>query len=438
MKNHAANKMERVSETMNWWRRLAAHRILDVGAVVLMASVLVWWALILPPRWSDYDFNHYYSTGWMLLHGQNPYTTPMASTARALGLTCSHDLPIAAYPPPFIWMFAALAVLPPRAAFAAWLTLELCCIAIILWLTRKVLGEKLSARGFLFVVALAIVSRAVSYSLYNSQAQLLLAALVLAAYAAHRAGRTGWACVAASTAGVLKIYPFLLLPWFVWSDGTARGRWRRLLGSTAFIVAAVIVTGPGLWRDALRYGIPMGVDNHIGRTFHFSLSALVTNFGFVHEKFHPSPEARRLWWLIGTGTGLLVIAIAYAVCLSSPRDLEAQFCLLCAAMLTATVTTQGHYFVFLVFPLTAAALRIAEKPTGGRIIGLVILVLAFNCVDPPESPFLNRHLILLLLASDLPLYGLLALAAFFWAELRGSRARDPIDNERLYVPEGGR
>jgi len=74
--------------------------------------------------------------------------------------------------------------------------------------------------------------------------------------------------------------------------------------------------------------------------------------------------------------------------------------------------------VFLVFPLTVAALRIAAKPTGGQIICLVLLVLAFNCVDPPDSLFLGRHMFLYLLASNLPLYGLLGLAVFFWQELR--------------------
>jgi len=407
---------------MNWWWRLATYRILDVAAVVLLASVLVWWTVILPPQWREFDFNDYYSTGWMLLHGQNPYTTSMEATARAFGLEYSTEVPVAEYPPPFIWMFAALAVMPPRAAFAVWLALEVICLAAILWLTRKLLGDKLSARGFLFVVALTVISRTVSYSLFNSQAQLLLAALVLAAYVLHRTGRTGWACVAASTAGVLKVYPFVLLPWFVWTGGTARARWRRLLGSVVFILAVVVVTGPGFWRDSLRYGIPMGVDEQIGRTFHFSLASLVTNLGYLHENLHPTPEARRFWWFAGTSTGLGVIAVAYAICLLSRRDPEAQFCLLSVAMLIGTVTVQGHYFVFLIFPLTAMALRIGRSPTGGWVIFAALTILSFNCVDPPVSPFLDRHLFLFLLASDLPLYGLFTLAAFYCRELHNATA----------------
>jgi hypothetical protein len=46
-----------------------------------------------------------------------------------------------------------------------------------------------------------------------------------------------------------------------------------------------------------------------------------------------------------------------------------------------------------------------------------LLILAFNCLHPPSSTSFGGHRFLYLLASDLPLYGLLALAAFFWREL---------------------
>jgi len=409
---------------MNGWRRLATYRILDVGAIALTVAVLVWWCMVLPPRWSDFDFNHYYASGRMLLEGQNPYTTSIKATSHALGFNYSGDIPIAGYPPTFLWMFAALAALPPQAAFAIWLVLELICLGTVLWLTRRVLGQRLSARGWLFVVALTIMSRTVSYNLYYSQPQLLLAALVLGAYAAQRAGRHGRACAAVTIAGVLKFYPFILLPWFIWTGGGVRSRWYRLLGVTGFILAAIALTGPSLWRDFLRYGIPMGVGGEIGRTFHFSLPALVTNLGYLYENFRPSAEARQWWWLAGTLAGIAVFVVAYAVCGRARHDPEAQFCLLCTAMLIGTVTVQGHYFAFLVFPLTVAALRIAPKPTGGQVICLVLLVLAFNCVDPPNSPFFDRHIFLCLLASNLPLYGLVALAAFFWRELLGHRKFD--------------
>jgi hypothetical protein len=393
--------------------------MLDVGAVALMVSVLIWWSVVLQARWKDYDFNHYYASGRILLEGRNPYTTSLKAMSRALGFRYTEDLSVATYPPGFLWMFAALAILPPRAAFAIWTGSELLCLGIILWLTRHLLANRLSLRGWLFVAALATTSRVVSYHLYFSQSQLLLAALVLAAYAAQRAGRCGWACLAVSTAGMLKLYPFVLLPWFIWSGGGGvRGRCARLIGVIGFVLAVVTVTGPGLWRDFFRAGMPAIAEwEETGRTFQFSLPALLNNLGVLLGDFHLSPEAKRWLWLGGTGAGLAVLAAAYGVCLATRRDPEAQFCMLCTAMLIGTVTVQGHYFVFLVFPLTVAALRIAAKPTSGQVIGLSLMILAFNCVEPPSPRFFEGHMLLYVLAGDLPLYGLIALAAFFWREL---------------------
>jgi hypothetical protein len=191
-------------------------------------------------------------------------------------------------------------------------------------------------------------------------------------------------------------------------------------------VAVVAATGPGLWRDFFQYGMPaITVWEQAGRTFHFSLPALVTDLGYIHDNFNPSAVARQCWWLAGTLTGFGVFVAAYRMCATSRPDPEAQFCLLCTAMLIGTVTVQGHYFVFLAFPLTVAALRIAARPTGGQVIYLILLLLAFNCVDPPNSPFFERHVLLYLLAGNVPLYGLFALAIFFWLELRGHQAATP-------------
>jgi hypothetical protein len=258
----------------------------------------------------------------------------------------------------------------------------------------------------------------------------LLAALVLTAYAASRAGRHGWACLAVSVAGILKFYPFVLLPWFVWSGGGGmRMRLYRVLGVVGFVLAVFAVTKPALWWDFLAYGIPMGVGEEIGRNFHFSLSALVTNLGYAYHGFRPSPPEKHWWWVVGTVTGLVVIAGAYALCLTVRRDPEAQFCLLCVAMLTGTVTVQGHYFVFLVFPLAVVATRVAARPSPRSVVYLILVVVAVNYIDPPDWSFLWRHLVLYLLVSDLPLYALIGLGVFFCQELLRQPASIPLHTE---------
>lgn len=190
-----------------------------------------------------------------------------------------------------------------------------------------------------------------------------------------------------------------------------------MAGAIGFALAIVVLTGPGLWRDFVQYALPMDTGGAIGRTFHFSLAALVTNLGYWHHDFNLTPETERWWWRLGIGVGLAVIVGGYGICLMTARDLEAQFCLLCFAMLIGTVTVEGHYFMFLVFPLTVMAARMAAKLTPGKIACLILLVVAVNCVDPPESVFLSRHLLLHILVSDIPLYGLIGLAVYFGREL---------------------
>jgi hypothetical protein len=254
----------------DWWQRLARNRLLDVGAVAIALAVVFRWAAVLPSRWPEFDFNHFYVCGRMLLEGQNPYRTSFKAMSDALGFRFSEVLPTASYPPSFLWIFALLAALPPRPAFAFWVAGEIGCLAVILWLTCRLLGDRLSTRGWLFVVTLTIASRWVTYHLLFSQVQLLLAALVLAAYAAHRAGHRGWACLAISVAGILKFYPFVLLPWFVWSGGGgARMRLYRGLGVVGLVLAVVALTRPALWSDFMVCAIPMGVGQEIGRNFHF-------------------------------------------------------------------------------------------------------------------------------------------------------------------------
>jgi len=402
---------------MNRLRRLATNRLLDVGAVLLIVAILASWSVILPSRWRNDDFNHYYVGSRMLLEGQNPYRTSIQAMSTALGFTYNDYLPVAGYPPSFLWLFMPLAALSPRAAYAIWVSVEIGSLMAILWLTRRLLGDRLSLRGWLFVIALATISRTVTYHLYYSQSQLLLAALVLAGYAAQRAGRNGWACVAISTAGILKFYPFVLLPWIVWSgSGGMRARVYRLLGTIGFVLAIVAVTGPGLWRDFFQYSIPVGVGNEIGRAFNYLLSGLVTNLGYARYNFNPPPGAKQWWWFMGTMAGLAVIASAYYACVATQGDPEMQFCLLCVAMLIGTVTVQGHYFCFLVFPLTVATIRVVARPTSARVFGLIAVILAVNYINPPH--FLRGRSIWHIFVNDIPLYGVLGLGAYFWLELR--------------------
>src|SRR5579871_2790423 len=104
-------------------RRLARNRLLDAGAILAIVLVIRWWFAVIPPRWSQFDFNQYYVGARMLLEGQNPYTTSLKPMCDKFGFDFAPELPIAGYPPSFLWMFAPLAALSPHTAFVVWVGL---------------------------------------------------------------------------------------------------------------------------------------------------------------------------------------------------------------------------------------------------------------------------------------------------------------------------
>ena len=404
---------------MTWLRRLARNPLLDVGAVFIALLRVVGIAIVVPSRMVDWDFNHFYVSSWMLLHGLNPYTTPMAPFSQQMGFVTKDLIPIAGYPPPFLWLFAPLAALPPRMAFALWVAGEVACLVFILWITGRLLGNRLSGRGRLFVCAATVASATVFWQFYNSQLQLLLIALILGAYAWHRQGRQNLACLAVTIAGLLKIYPFILLPWFIWrSADNAPARVRCAFLTTVVGTAAVLTTGPGLWRDFVLFGIPMAVGQEVGVNFHYSLSSFVTNLGLAMTRPHRSPGELHLCWAVGTIAGLLVIGLSYLASARASRSEETGFSLLLVAMLAGTVTVQGHYFVWLIFPLALAAVQVARQPSVRRVLGFAIIALLANDVSPPDSRLHANNIYLWLLVNYKPLYGLAGLGLFLWGEMR--------------------
>jgi hypothetical protein len=213
---------------MTLWKRLAQNRLLDCGAILVAVLSLIRLAVMLPSRANDLDFSHYYLASRLLLEAKPVYSTPITPLYSQYGFIPFHDWSMVANTPPLLWLFAPFALLQPRQGFAAWVLLEIGSLCAVLWLTWRLLGSRLSGRGWLFACAAVLASDAIYWQFYGSQAQLLLTAVVLAAYALHRARKHTSACLALACAGVLKLFPFILLPWFVWrSGGTIRDRIRR-------------------------------------------------------------------------------------------------------------------------------------------------------------------------------------------------------------------
>lgn len=390
------------------WRRVAKNPLWDIMAVVVALMSLPQYAKLMPQAARASDFSHYYLSCRMLLEGRSPYTTWLVPMAKEYGLVLSPDSTFGGNSPGLQWLFAPFAMLKPGPAFWLWSLLQAVSLGVMLWCTRRLLAGRLSARAWRFVVCGAVASVPMLIHFTESQTQLLIGALLLMALIWQRAGRPVAACLAVVAAGLLKLFPFALLPWFVWRGGRT-GRERAILAGVSLtaIGAAVIASEPALWLDFQQHGLQVVDYWSRNFTFNYCLASLVKHGGGS--------------WNAGLAVGFVSLATAYALCLRLREDEEAQFCLVSLAMLTGGTTTWSHYMVLAIFPVAVVAARVAANPSYARVLAFAAVVMALDNVDAPTSAFPGGWRLAKLLWIYTPLFGLLALAAMLVNLSRGRR-----------------
>jgi hypothetical protein len=398
---------------------------MDVGVGILALAGVFQIAVMLPQRVGQEDFHHYYAWSHMMQAGANPYTANAAPFYQQNGLLpFAPDTPHATATPLFLRVFSAIAWMPPRLAFAACAAAQVASLVFILAATRRLLTGRLSQRGWWFVCAGAVLSPVVFWHFYASHLELLMAALMLAAYQWHRAGRHAAACVAATVAGLMKLFPLMLVPWFVWRSAKDwRGRARHaawVLGAAGGIMA---LSGGAWWLDFFNDGLAV-VREWAIRPQHFSYSvpSLIVTLNYVWHGMAPSPAAVAAGWQVAQASGLVVIGAACVACCRRAGDAEAEFCLLTTAMLASGGLVWGYYFVFLIFPAAVAAARVAARFTERRLLALAIILLLLNDVGTWSSGRGADNLYLKSLLNTPPIFGLLGLGVFFLGEQRAIKS----------------
>ena len=174
--------MERTGNNRHAW-------LLDVLALAL-ALFGVWHVTrVLPSRAIANDFAHYYISSRLLLTGGDVYSTPLQPEYERWGFHYTHAIPTATNPPLLVSIFAPFAALPPRAAFWAWVTVEILSLGTVLVLTWRLTASRLATRTRRLVCAGIIASAPIYWHFFFSQCQVLTAAIILTAYVCLRNGR---------------------------------------------------------------------------------------------------------------------------------------------------------------------------------------------------------------------------------------------------------
>ena len=167
------------------------------------------------------DFSIYYVWGLAMRKGLDVYTTDLSSVAAGVGLDMGHWTKAARYPPTFILCFEPLSLLSPTGAWWTWATLNVTLLAVGLLL---LLSDGFDIASGLVLGALAILYAPLTNHFHYAQAQILILTLLILAIHSIRRGREVVAGFSLALAGLLKVYPLLLVGYLL-----VRRRWGVLL-----------------------------------------------------------------------------------------------------------------------------------------------------------------------------------------------------------------
>ena len=376
--------------------------ILTIGILVYRAGQFVYWTD--QPVWA-YDFSAYWAAARHLLTAAPIYTPdqlagPYAAQAANLFLN----------PPALAALVTPLAVLfptDPRLANWIWIGLGAAIIvASVLALVRSErLGERfplLGGRGRWWLVAGAFAFPPVVDELVVGNVNLLLLGLMTAAWlGVRRGGASGdrLAGVAVGAAAIVKVFPGLLVVWFLLSRRWRAAGWAAV-AAAALVAASLPVTGLQPWLD-----FPTALAN-------LSLTNQATDA--LAPTFWLAPYLGfTLARILVTVAGLLVLWFAT---LAAPRTIEGArlgFAIAVSVSILITPALYTSYLTVLVVPLILAL------AAGVR---LRWLALAYVLMWGGQQPALGD--VEWIVTRALPTAGALLLLGLLLVALLGDQTRD--------------
>ncbi len=393
--------------------QLPASRWPAIVIVLLIVGVLRI-VVVLPSRANQNDFAHYYLSSRLLIDGDAPYRTPLEPLYAAHGFVFDARIPTATNPPPLLWLMAPFSAMSPKWAHWMWSAFNGLSLVACLVMIRRFACPDLPRKIWWFAVLAVVWSFPVFEHFAFAQVQLELAVLLLGAFCWQRSRQHAAACVLASLAAALKLFPVLMLPWFVFYSANS---WREVVRRSSIVGAVMAVicmaTGLTLWKDFLQHGLPVistGVMNQWGNQ---SVPSLVLNLASAGREFALDPSTSRTWWIIASIVGVLLLAVSYGLIWLKQGDSRIAFGLLLVAMVISGTTAWRHYFVILIWPAMVAIELAWKRPELSRrlLTGVIAVLLVIPVGDLLASAVGTLPTLINILLGYLPLAGALLLGA---------------------------
>ena len=246
----------------------AFRRILIVALLAIFGTfrAVQLWMLSCDRLWA-FDFSYYWTAAGNLLHGE-----PLYSAAQVAGTYTPEDQVGFLYPPPLavaVTPFAALFPTDYHAAGWAWAAIG--AVILVVSVLAIVRSERLVERfepalgwgpnlGRAAFVVAAFVLTPVVAELSVGNVHLELLGLFTLAWLGIRRGDTRGERIAGgaiAVAALIKVFPALLVLWFVATGRRTAALWSVLVAA-AIAVVALPITGLQSWLDYPRVLLNMG------------------------------------------------------------------------------------------------------------------------------------------------------------------------------------
>ena len=243
------------------------------------------------------DFGAFYAWAYAARIGLNPYSPdavmPLASRLGVRAVPAN-------YPPPFILAIEPLSLIPRIPAFWLWHGINLCLLLIAVWLLVADLDNSRKRVGF---AGAALLYGPVTASLFWGQVEPFVLLMLVLALRNSEARRDFASGIAVGLAALCKIYPIVLLGYFLLSR-----RWTVVVSTGLTILGGILLSliafGGEVHADFIHQLLRTAGDKFWPNTMNASLSAVV---------------AKSLWLMAGPNIspGLKVLRIALIVLAAS-------------------------------------------------------------------------------------------------------------------------
>lgn len=391
-----------------------------LGLVILLGSRII---TIAGTRGFENDFAHYYVSSRVLLTGhQDVYRIDLEPEYKRLNWH-QMDEPVfrASNPPALLWLFGAFAIFPPNIAFFLWITFQVACLVAIYALTKRLLRERLSDDHYKMAVTAFLVLPIVEAHFHYSQVQLLLVVLVLGGYFLLKKGHAISACSLIVFASLLKLFPLILLPWFIWKGGDdVRARFKLAGWSTGFLVLGLGASGVLLWKEFFEVA-SQGISVWAKSFPSYSIASFFAKFGIVASGSNASVLTNALFY-VGLSVSAVLILVTYPRILSGRRNSDLELSILLLLMLLCGTTCWLHYLVFLFFPICCCLSLLLRHQQANRLgtmgwafAAVVFLMLHTSLMEIPSGGIAK------LIVTNLPFFSMSVMFAFLFYKGRNEQ-----------------